>query len=425
MTITTSLEDDVLALRSGRQDAVADPWSIYERLRAQAPVLRLDDIVLVTRWEDVRHVHTSPAFGQKRLGGPGYHVPGAPRERLEDPEQHRLLSEIAEVTGRWLSFQEGEDHARLRRLAHKAFTPRAVARQEARVQEIADSLLDLHGGKGEIELVADFAFQLPLMVVSEMLGVPAEDRWKIREWTSGLAAFTDWGVSWGERDGMLRRAHECAQNLFSHLDSIFEERRGRPAETLLDDLLNAEDDGDRFTREELVGMCTQIIRAGHETTTNLIGVGVHSLLTHREQWDILREEPAFVPNAVEELIRFKSPTQKNERTAHEDGELGGVEIRVNDRMGLFLGSANRDPERWEEPDRLDVTRADVKHIGFGWGVHHCLGSALNRLETSVALRTLVRRFPDMRLASDEVTWKRLWTFCGLEALPLELGRDRA
>jgi cytochrome P450 len=422
--VASSLLEDVAALRNGRQDVMADPWGVYRRLRDEAPVLRLDDIVLVSRWDDVRHIHTSPSFGQQRVDGARYPVPGAPVERLEDPVQDQLLAEIGEVTGRWLSFQEGEDHTRLRRLAHRAFTPRAVARQEGRVQEIADSLLDPHAKQGTMEIVSDFAFQLPLMVVCEMLDVPLEDRFKIRAWTSGLAAFTDWGVSFGARDGMLRAAHQCAQNLYTHLDNVFESRRGKPTTSLLDDLLNAEDDGDRFSREELVGMCTQVIRAGHETTTNLISVGLHSLMTHRNQWDILREDPSLVPNAVEELIRFKSPTQKNERTARLDCEVAGVPIRRNDRMGLFLGSANRDPDRWENPDRLDVTRQDVKHIGFGWGVHHCLGSALNRMETSVALRTLLRRFPDLRLATREVTWKRLWTFCGLERLPVQLGEDR-
>jgi cytochrome P450 len=424
-TMTAPLLEDVAALRAGRQDVMADPWRVYRRLREEAPVLRLDDgTVLVSRWEDVKFVHTSPSYGQRRVGsGPNYPVPGAPAQQLEDPEQHRLLMEIGEVTGRWLSLREGEDHARLRRLAHAAFTPRAVARQEARVQELADSLLDSHAGSGVMEVVNDFAFQLPLMVVCEMLDVPLEDRFKIREWTSGLAAFTDWGVSWGERDDMLRRAHECAQNLFEHLDAVFDSRRGKPTSSLLDELLSAEDDGDRFSREELVGMCTQIIRAGHETTTNLIAVGLHSLLSNRGQWQILLEDPALVPNAVEELIRFKSPTQKNERKARVDTELGGVGIRQDDRMALFLGSANRDPERWIDADRLDVTREDVKHIGFGWGLHHCLGSALNRLETSVAVRTLLRRFPEMELATGELTWKRLWTFCGLEALPVNLGRD--
>jgi cytochrome P450 len=420
----TSLLDDVAALRSGQQDVMANPWSVYRRLRAETPVLRLDDFVLVSRWDDVRDVHTNPDFDQRRPDGLGYAVPGAPQIELEDAEQHLLLKEISEVTGRWLSYQQGGDHSRLRRLAHKAFTPASVARQEARIEVIADSLLDPHVATGSLELVSGFAFQLPLMVICEMLDVPVEDRFKIREWTSGLAAFTDWGVSWSERDEMLRRAHACAQNLYKHLAAIFDKRRGTPTTSLLDELLNAEDDGDRFTREELVGMCTQIIRAGHETTTNLISVGLHSLLTHRDQWDLLREDQGLIPNAVEELIRFKSPTQKNERIAQRECVLAGVEIHPGDRMGLFLGSANRDPDRWTEPDRLDVTRDDVKHIGFGWGPHHCLGSALNRMETSVALRTLVRRFPDMQLATESVTWKRLWTFCGLETLPINLGPDR-
>jgi cytochrome P450 len=422
-TVADAVLDDVQALRDGRPGAMADPFRVYARLRSEAPVLRLDDIVLVSRWEDVQHAHVSADFGQRPVGDEGYSVPGAPQHRLADPEQHRLLSEISDVTGRWLSYQDGEDHARLRRLAHKAFTPRAVARQHARVEEIANELLDAHAREGTMEVVADFAFQLPLIVVSEMLDVPPEDRFKIREWTSGLAAFTDWGVAWGERDDMLRRAHACAQNLFAHLDQVFESRRGKPTTSLLDDLLAAEDDGDRFTREELVGMCTQIIRAGHETTTNLIAVGLHSLLSQRDQWELLRDDPGLVPNAVEELIRFKSPTQKNERIAHRACELGGVEIRPNDKMGLLIGSANRDPDHWTDPDVLDVTRADTKHIGFGWGPHHCLGSALNRLETAVAFRTLLRRFPDIRLASEEVAWRRLWTFCGLEALPVRLGED--
>lgn len=417
-TATDSLHGDLLALREGRQDLMADPFPLYERLRRESPVHRMDDIVLLSRWEDVHMASISPDFGQRRTDA--YAVPGAPPGKLDDPEQHRMMSEIAEVTGRWLSFQEGGDHRRLRRLAHEAFTPKAVARQEARVTEIANQLLDEHEASGEIELVEQFAFQLPLMVVCEMLDVPLEERFNIRAWTSGLAAFTDWGVGWRDRDEMLRSAVDCARNLFDLLDRVFNERRGNPTSSLLGDLLAAEDDGDRFTHEELVGMCTQIIRAGHETTTNLISVGVHSLLTNRDQWELLRDDPGLIPNAVEELIRFKSPTQKNERVARVDTEIRGVEIRRNDRIGLFLGSANRDPERWTDPDVLDVTRDDVKHIGFGWGPHHCLGAALNRIETTVALRVLTERFPNMTLQGGPPKWKRLWTFCGLDALPLRL-----
>ena len=335
-----------------------------------------------------------------------------------------MLTEIGEVTGRWLSFLDGEEHQRLRRLAHHAFTPRAVGLMEQRIQEIADGLLDPHGESGEIELVHDFAFQLPLMVICEMLDIPAEDRFRIREWTVGLASFTEWGVDFAERDDRLRYAHSCARSLYDHISGVMEDRRGKPTTSLLGNLLAADEDGDRFQTRELVGMLTQVVRAGHETTTNLIAVGTYNLLKHPDQWRLLCERPELVSNAVEELLRFRSPTQKNERRALVDTVLGGVEIHAGDRMGLFLGSANRDPDRFPDPDRLDIARADVKHIGFGWGAHHCLGSALNRLESSVAFRTLSRRFPDLAIAEREVSWRRLWTFSGLESLPLTLGKDR-
>jgi cytochrome P450 len=289
-----------------------------------------------------------------------------------------------------------------------------------RIQEITDELLDRVASKGRMEIVSDLAFQLPLIVICEMLDIPLDGRYIIRKWTNDIAAFQD-----GANPAVVDETHASVFALRDHLRAILARRRGSRTTDLLGALLAAEGEGgDRFSEEELVPVIAHFVFAGHETTTNLIGNGLRTLLLeHRDQWNVLCEDPCFVPNSVEELLRYDGPVQIANRTAVEDCEIGGTPVHRWDTVTLLLGAANRDPNRFYEPDRVDVTRDDSKHVGFGLGQHFCLGAALTRLETATVLETLVRRFPEMKVAAPSVVYRADHRLRGVESLPVLLGQQ--
>ena len=309
--------------------------------------------------------------------------------------------------------RDGADHRRLRRLVTKAFTPRMVEQLRPRIQEIADDLLDAVAERGEMELVDEFAFPLPITVIVELLGIPARDRDRFREWSAAIVtpaldpvSFEQWG------------AHLDA--FVAYLRELFDERRGDPGSDLVSALLQAEDGGDTLSEEELFSMVVLLIVAGHETTVSLIGNAVLALLRHPDQLDALAADPALVPNAIEELIRYDGPVERSlNRWAATDVELGGHTIRRGETVIVILGSANHDPEKFPDADRLKATaEADSRHLGFGRGSHYCLGAPLARVEAEIALTTLLRRLPGLRLAmrEDEVRWRAVPLFRSLAEL---------
>jgi hypothetical protein len=293
---------------------------------------------------------------------------------------------------------------------------------EEQIQQIADDLLDGVAPRGEMEVISDFAFQLPLIAICDMLDIPRDDRYRIRSWVNGIAAFQD-----GSNPAVVDETHAGMFALRDHLKGVFERRRGGPTTDLLGALLDAEGEGgDRFTDDELLPVVAHLVFAGHETTTNLIGNALRALLVDcRDQWELLRAEPALVPNAVEELLRYDTSVQLTNRTAAEDSEIAGVPVRQWETVTLMLGAANRDLTQFDNPDRVDVTRAETRHLGLGLGPHFCLGAALTRLEATVALRTLVKRFPEMKLAVPTVTYRPDHRLRGVESLPVLLGRAHA
>jgi cytochrome P450 len=311
--------------------------------------------------------------------------------------------------------RDGDDHRRLRRLVTKAFTPRMVEQLRPRIQEIADELIDRVEARGEMELVEEFAFPLPITVIAELLGVPATDRDRFRTWSNAI-------VTPALGPEALARFSELMSEFVAYLHALFEERRADPGEDLVSALLQAEDGGDTLSEHELFSMVVLLITAGHETTVSLIGNAVLALLGHPDQLEALRGDPELVPNAIEELIRFDGPVERSlNRWAATDVELGGHTIRRGESVIVILGSADRDPTRFEQPDVLDVTRAPSgRHIGFGRGSHYCLGAPLARLEAEVALTTLLRRLPRLSLAvpPDGVAWRPVPLFRSLVALPV-------
>jgi len=388
----------------------AQTYETFARMRADDPVLRqpgLDretPIWFVTRYEDVVTVlldddrfvrDPALAFDPDELRAWSSGMP----EAFQFTEQHMLN-------------RDGDDHRRLRRLVTKAFTPRMVEQLRPRIQEIADELLDGVEERHEMDVIDDYAFPLPITVIAELLGIPAADRDRFRAWSNavvtppvGAAALTEIGVLLGQFVGYLRE--------------LFERRAADPAEDLISALLQVRDGGDALSEQELFGMVVLLIVAGHETTVNLIANSVLALLEHPDRLEELRREPAGIPAAIEECLRYDGPVERAlNRWAAVDVELGGRTICRGESVVAVLGSANRDGERFADADVLAPGRDDSRHVAFGRGSHYCLGAPLARLEGEIALATLLRRLPGLRLAGprDDLRWRRVPLFRSLASL---------
>jgi len=388
----------------------ARTYETFARMRADDPVLRQPGIDgetpiwFVSRHEDVVAVlldddrfvrDPALAFDPEQLAA---WTSGMP-EAFEFTEQHMLN-------------RDGDDHRRLRRLVTRAFTPRMVEQLRPRIQEIADSLIDEVEARGEMDLVDEYAFPLPITVIAELLGIPATDRDRFRAWSNAVVTPALGADELAETGALLGE-------FVAYLRDLFERRSAEPGEDLISALLQVRDGGDALSEQELFGMVVLLIVAGHETTVNLIANAVLALLEHPDRLDELRRDPARIPGAVEECLRYDGPVERAlNRWAAVDVELGGCTIRRGESVILLLGSANRDPERFSEPDVFDPGREDTKHIAFGRGSHYCLGAPLARLEGEIALATLLRRLPGLRLAEsrEDLRWRRTPLFRALRSL---------
>ncbi len=386
---------------------LADPYPLFRRLRSEDPVhwdpfLR---VWVVTRYADV--VTVLRQFSAARAPNPEQLA----AMRLPD------LAPIAQVMARQMLFLDPPAHTRLRALAAAAFTPRRVESLGERIQQIADRLVDGFAARGRCDLMAEFAGPLPAIVTAELLGVPVEDHAQLRAWT------TDFGEILGnfqynaDRVARVRRSLDGMSGYFEA--AIRERRQGRrQAGGLLSALLEADVDGGRLSDEEVIATTIITMVGGQETTTNLIGNGILTLLRHPTALEQLRTEAALLPGAVEELLRYESPSQHTARLAPEDLELGGRPIRKRQAVIAVMAAGNRDPERFPEPDRVDLARADKRHLAFGWGAHFCFGAMLARLEGSVAFATLLRRLPGLTLGPGPLSWRMNLGLRGLTDLPL-------
>lgn len=381
----------------------------YSRMRDESPVHRqpgLDGetpIWFVTRYDDVVALLTD---NERFVVDPKLALTPA------ELETHSAELAADERASENLLAKDGEDHRRLRRLVTKAFTPRMVEQLRPRIQQIADDLLDAVEERGSMELVDDFAFPLPITVIAELLGIAVEDRERFRVWSSNVVmpALTP-----EDREIARRRGDE----FIAYLEDLFARRRAEPAEDLVSALVQAEDGGDTLTENELSSMVILLIVAGHETTVSLITNAVYALLTHPEQVAALRADTALMPSAIEELVRFDSPVERAiTRWVAVDTEVGGQLLRRGELVIAVVGSANRDDTQFPSADTLDITRATSKHVGFGRGPHYCLGAPLARLETEIALETLLRRLPNLRLtmSEDDLYWRPIPLFRSLAEL---------
>jgi cytochrome P450 PksS len=394
----------------------ADPYQTLARWRAESPVVRtkLPDkqtAWLVTRYDDAVTVLKDPRFANDR------------RQALsrEQAARQPWMPSLFKKLERSMLNADGPDHGRLRGLVHKAFSPRLVGNMVERVQTISSELLDEVEARGRIDLICDYALPLPTTIIAEMMGVPAPDRHKFHRWSNSLI------TSSGSRWGMLA-AFRSVWAFIRYIRKLIELRTAHPGDDLVSALVHAREADDRLSEDELMAMIFLLLVAGHETTVNLIGNGVLALLEHPEQLDRLREDPELIKPAVEELLRYDSPVQlASERYAREELTIGGVAIAPGEAVHALLGSANRDERQFDRPDELDFTREPNRHLAFGQGAHYCLGAPLARLEGQVAINTLLRRFPDLRLAIPSLSLRRRrgLGLRGLESLPLAFSRRRA
>lgn len=321
-----------------------------------------------------------------------------------------------QMASQWMLFRDPPDHTRLRRLVNKAFVPRVVEGLSSRIEQIARELLRPALQEGGMDLIAGYAFPLPVIVIAELLGVPAADRWKFRTWSGAMVAAMDEYVD----EEVAERASAATGQIWEYLKHIISERRRDPGDDLLSALIRARESGDRLSEQELVAMAVLLLVAGHETTVNLIGNGAYALLQYPDQLALLRRESQRAPQAVEELLRYDAPVQMTSRLAAADVPLGEKLIRRGQEVRVMIGAANRDPKVNPFPDRLDIAREAVHHLGFGGGIHYCLGAPLARREAQIALTTLLEMAPGLRLWGEAPRYRRGVVFRGLQSLPVSL-----
>lgn len=312
-------------------------------------------------------------------------------------------------------FSDPPDHKRLRGLAQKAFTPKMISGMRGRIQEITDELLDGLERKSSVNLIDEFAFPLPIIVICEILGVPSEDRDKFRLWSNSLIEGTsgETGVS----------VYQHMNQFIQYLGQWFQKVRENPDDSLISKLIETEEEGDRLSEKELYGLVSLLIIAGHETTVNLIGNTVLALLSNPEQQELLREQPDLMPQTIEESLRFNGPVEfSTSRWASEDMEFRGKQIHRGDVMVVSLNAANHDPEKFDEPDRFDIQREKSPHLAFGQGIHFCLGAPLARLEGEIAITSLLARFDELKLGVDEseLVWRPGMIVRGVKEIPIQL-----
>ena len=388
---------------------VENPHPAYRALREKSPVHRSR---ISRGWIFSRYADVLALFRDRRLSSDPRHSRQYPRIEKMQLQAGRTREELGQPT---MLNSDPPRHTRLRGLVNKAFTPRAVRALEGRMVELVDELLAGKAGAGELEIVEDLAYPLPVIVIAEMLGVPPEDREKFKHWSNeavrGLGP-----VSVAE----LRASVNAVRELRAYLEPIAEERRREPRGDLLSGLLAAEEEGDRLTLDEVYQTVALLLIAGNETTTKLIANGMLALLRHPDQLALLRDRPELIDTAVDELLRWDGPVHMTGRQVTEPFEFQGAKLQKGQLVLLGIAPANRDPDVFASPETLDITRVDNPHLGFGHGMHFCLGSNLARLEARTAIGALVARYPNLKLATDRPRWGTNLALRGVEWLPVRV-----
>ena len=382
---------------------LADPYPTYHRLREEDPVHHSPlDFWVLTRYEDVAAVLRDPRFI---------------KEPLVSMVAARFGVSVPPGVGLSMLDRDPPDHTRLRSLVSKAFTPRVVEGLRPRIQKMVDDLITRAEAVGTMDLIEEFAYPIPVNVICEMLGVPVDDRERFKGWSLDIARGLD-SVWLPLESEIPKRSGAARHAIGDYMRGLIAERRASPRGDLLSALIAAEEAGDKLSEDELIATCILLLIAGHETTVNLIGNGTLALLRHPEELRRLRKTPGLITSAVEELLRYDGPVQRTARITSTEVTIGGRTIPKGEMVMPFIGAADRDPSQFPDPDRLDLGRADNRHIAFGWGIHFCLGAPLARVEGQIAIDTLVRRLPGLALVDAEPEHRQSLTLRGLKALPV-------
>jgi cytochrome P450 len=383
----------------------ADPYPFYRRLREEAPVM-WDPFMhtwVVTRYEDVMTVlHRFSA------------------DRTPDPKKMEALGlpslgPVAEVMARQMLFLDAPAHTRLRKLCSSAFTPRRVEAMEGQIHDIANRLIADKAGEGAMDVIADFAEPFPAIVTAGLLGVPLEDHRALKAWS---ATFAEMLGNFQHNPDRIRDVLRCVADMTGYFRDAIRAQEKAPREGLIRSLMDAEVDGSRLSEDEVIANTIVTMVGGQETTTNLIGNGLLTLIRQHERMRELRERPEIIATAVEELLRFETPSQHTARIAPEDTVIGGKLIRKGEAVMAVMAAGNRDPDRFPDPDTLDLTRADNRHLAFGWAAHFCFGAALARMEARIAFTALLGSLEDISITAKSLEWRTNSGLRGLKALPI-------
>jgi cytochrome P450 len=390
----------------------ADPYPFYRRLRAEAPVGQIPGIGIwyFTRYADCEAILRDARWSSDERNSTIYQQVMASRAEAVPPPLERL---------RPFLFLDPPDHTRLRGLVSTAFTPRVIERLRPRIDQLVDELLGDAAARGRLDVVADLAYPLPVVIISELLGVPPEDQSRFRGWSKVMAAALDPELLVPPE--VLERRATVVTEFSGYFQGLIAERRRRPSDDLLSALVAVEDEGDRLSEDELLATLILLLVAGHETTVNLIGNGVLALLRHPEQLARLRSDPTLIKNTVEEVLRWDPAVQLDGRTALSDIVVGDVTVPAGDEAIVLIAAANRDEAHIADGERFDITRPDIRHLSFALGPHYCLGAPLARAEAQAAIAGVVQAFPGIRLPADSsgLRYRETLVLRGLEALPVE------
>lgn len=435
----SSPKPDALSLAHLQQPEIrSNPYPFYKQLREQDPVHWDEEMGfwVLTRYDDIAALYTDDRFSRAQGLMRGF-------ERLPK-ESQQIARPVYHSFSKTVFYADPPYHTHLRGLMNHAFTPRRVEQLRPYVQRIVDDLLTTVQATGEMDVVHDLAYPLPVMVIAELLGLPASDRARFKGWSDDLFAIL--GTVRHKSQHLLERAAQSLAEMTDYVKSLSQKRREGPQDDLLSALLLATDEDfgayphphdpasphtsgelirepsavSALTADELVANINILLSTGHETTTHLIGNGLLALLQNSDQKQQLLDHPELLPSAIEEIMRYDNPVQITYRSALEDAELNGKTIQAGDLVNTIVGSANRDPNRFANPDQFDITRSEGRHLGFGLGIHFCIGAPLVRLEAEVAFETILRRFPDLQLATEILEWQEHPIFRGLKSLPVSL-----
>jgi pimeloyl-[acyl-carrier protein] synthase len=388
---------------------IQNPYSFFALARANNPVFQTELFQakswLITGFKEVEAALKDPRFIREA-------------RKLWPEDQLTALPEkvmpAVQINRNMMLFRDAPDHTRLRNLVNKAFTPRMVEKLRPTISELADFLIDDMKGKTEHELINDFSYLLPVFVITELLGVPKEDRHLFRKWGDAFISFIDFNKTLSDLELVADDITEAS----NYIRDLIAERRKNPKEDLISGLIVAEEAGDKLNQEELVATCMLLLIAGHETTVNLITNGMYLLLKHPAQYELLRNDFSLIPSTVEETLRYESPVILTSRWAGEDFEFAGQQMKKADLVLLALGGANYDPAMNENPEQFDITRKSIKHLSFASGPHFCLGAPLARLEAQIAFEKLITRLQNPILVEEPERRNNI-AFRGLKSLVLQ------